>query len=82
MKQFEFSEHASDMLKERNIKKSWVELTLENPDLKEEKEDGSIHYIKVIKKYGQRYLRVVVNPTERPQKIITLFFDRRLRRLT
>lgn len=75
---YEFSEHAYDMLKERDIKESWVRLTLEGADKEEVKEDGTIHHIKSIEEYGGRYLRVVVNATVHPQRIITLFFDRRL----
>lgn len=62
----EFSEHAYEMLKERNIKESWVRLTLENPDKEEVKEDGTIHYIKSIKEYGGRYLPVVISAKVHP----------------
>ena len=75
---YELSEHASEVLKERNIKEEWVKLTMENPDNTEAKEDGSIHYIKAVKEYDGRYLRVVFNPDTK--KVITLFFDRRLGR--
>ncbi len=77
---YEFSEHAQDMLKERNIQESWVKRTLKKPDKKEVKEDGTIHYIKSIEEYGGRYLRVVLNPYVDPPKIVTLFFNRRLGR--
>jgi len=80
MIEYEFSEHAYDMLKERNIQEAWVKLTMENPEKKEPKDDGTIHYIRAIEEYGGRYLRVVVNPDATPQRIVTLFFDRRLRR--
>lgn len=80
MLEYEFSEHAYDMLRERNIRDSWVKLTIEDPEKKELKEDGTIHYIRAIEQYGGRYLRVVVNPDVRPQRIVTLFFDRRIRR--
>ena len=79
---YQFSEHAYDMLKERNIKESWVKGALEKPSKKEAKENGTIHYIKSIEEYGGRYLRVIVNPDAHPQKIVTLFFNRRLRRQT
>jgi len=80
MIKYEFSEHAYDMLKERNIQEAWVKLTMENPEKKELKDDGTIHYIRAIEEYGGRYLRVVVNPDVTHGRIITLFFDRRLRR--
>ena len=63
---YEFSEHAYDMLKERAIRESWVKLTMENPDSKEVKDDGTIHYIKSIKEYKARHLRIVINPNVEP----------------
>ena len=80
MFEYEFSEHAYDMLRERNIQQSWVKLAIENPEKKELKDDGTVHYILSIEQYGARYLRVVVNPDVRPQRIVTVFFDRRIRR--
>lgn len=77
MFEYEFSEHAYDMLKERGIREEWVKLTVENPEKKEPKDDGTIHYIRAIEEYGGRYLRVVVNPDVTPQRITTLFFDHR-----
>lgn len=79
MIEYEFSEHAYDMLKERNIKEAWVKLTMEAPEKREE-HGGTVHYVRAIEEYGERYLRIIVNPDVKPQRIITLFFDRRLRR--
>ena len=80
MSNYKFSAHAHSMLNERNIAEKWVTMTIENPDRQERKEDGTEHYIKVIEDYGNRYLRVIVNPGFDPVKIITVFFDRRLGR--
>ncbi len=80
MIEYEFSEHASDMLKERNIQEDWVKLAMEDPERKEIKEDRTVHYIRAIEQYGGRYLRVVVNPDYKPQRIVTVFFDRRIMR--
>jgi hypothetical protein len=80
MIEYEFSEHAYDMLRERNIQEAWVELALEDPEKKQPKDDGMLHYIRSIEQHGGRYLRVVVNPGARPQRIVTVFFDRRVRR--
>lgn len=65
--------------KERKISEKWVELTLTDPDRCDEPGDGTVHYMKGIKEHNNRYLRVIVNPGKKPIKIITLFFDRRLR---
>lgn len=81
MIEYQFSEHACDMLKERNIRETWVKLTIEGPERTEIKNDGTIHYIRPIQEHGGRYLRVVVNPDAKPMSIVTLFFDRRLGRL-
>jgi len=42
--------------------------------------DNNFHYIKAIKEHGSRFLRVVVNPNVNPRRVVTLSFDRRLRR--
>ncbi|MEM4406603.1 MAG: DUF4258 domain-containing protein [Candidatus Methanomethylicaceae archaeon] len=80
MTEYEFSEHAYNMLRERAIRESWVKLAIEDPEKKELKDDGTVHYIRAIEQYGGRYLRVVVNPDISPQRIVTVFFDRRIRR--
>jgi len=43
---YEFSEHAHDMLRERNIQEEWVKLALEDPQRKEFRDDGTIHHIR------------------------------------
>lgn len=63
----------------QNISKSWVYTTLGSPDKIESHDDGSVHYIKIIEEFGNRHLRVIVNPAVQPNKIVTQFFDRRLR---
>ena len=82
MVEYEFSEHAYEMLKERNIKNEWVDKTIGEPDDKESKDDGTIHYLKAIQEFEGRILRVIINPDVEPLRIVTLFFDRRQRRET
>ncbi len=81
MTEYQFSEHAYDMLRERQIREEWVNLATEDPDKEEVKEDGTVHYIRAIQDHGGRYLRVVINPHVQPRRIVTVFFDRRIRRL-
>ncbi len=76
----EDSVHFADMLRERGIKREWVDAALEGPDRTEDHDDGTRHFIKQIPAFGNRWLRVVVNSTVIPEKRITAFFDRRLRR--
>jgi len=78
----ELSEHTRDMLKERNIPEELVWRALKSPDRQESAEDGNMHYVKSIPERGGRFLRVVVNPRVSPNRVVTVFFDRRLRRQT
>jgi len=80
MVDYELSEHARDMLRERDIPEDWVRLAVEDPQRKEPKDDGTVHYIRAIEQHGERFLRVVTNPAVKPQRVITVFFDRRIRR--
>lgn len=74
----EFSAYALRMLRERDIQQAWVELAMEDPQKRERRDDGTIHYVRAIGEYGGRSLRVVVSPDVQPQRIVTAFFDRRL----
>ncbi|MCL4539092.1 MAG: DUF4258 domain-containing protein [Bacteroidetes bacterium] len=78
---YTLSEHAQGMLNERKIREDWVKLALEDPHKKESREDGTVHYLRPIEQCGGRYIRVVVNPNVTPQKVVTVFFDRRIRNL-
>ncbi|RMH38372.1 MAG: DUF4258 domain-containing protein [Nitrospirae bacterium] len=75
----QFSEHAYD-LKERNIQETWVKLAMEDPERQEMMEDGTVHYLRAIEEYEGRYVHVVVNPDAQPERIVTVVFDRRIRR--
>ena len=75
------TKHFKEMLEERNIRPKWIDAAVENPDDIKDQQDGTRHYIKQIPEYGNRWLRVIVNPAKRPPARITAFFDRRLRRM-
>ena len=75
------TKHFRDMLQERNIRLDWVEETITEPDNVTDEEDGTRHYMKQIIDYGNRWLRVIVNPKKEPPVKITAFFDRRVRRM-
>ena len=77
---FNFSAHTQDMLKEREIPEEWVQRTIDKSDWKNIGEDNNVHYFKSIPEHGERILHVVVNPHVAPQRVVTLFFDRRARR--
>lgn len=80
MTDFELSAHTKDMLRERNIPEEWVWRTIEHPDNKRRGADYNMHYTKAIKEHDKRVLRVVVNTDVTPNRIVTVFFDRRLRK--
>jgi hypothetical protein len=68
------------MLKERRIEREGIDRTTNDPDRREDHQDGTRHFIKQIPEFGNRWLRVIVNITVAPEKRVTAFFDRRLRR--
>ena len=71
--------HTKDMLKERSIPEEWVWQTIRSPDYENIGTDNNVHYFKGITEYERRILHVVVNPHVTPQKVVTVFFDRRER---
>ena len=75
-----FTIHAQDMLKERDILEKWVLQTIKAPDEKISGDDGNMHYFKSIPERGNRVLHVVVNESVEPNRIVTLFLDKRARR--
>jgi len=75
--------HFKDMLSERGIKLEWADRTdrtVQEPEKVEDHDDGTRHFIKQIPEFEHRWLRVIVNITVIPEKRVTAFFDRRLRR--
>lgn len=77
MPDFEISSHASEMLTERNIAEEWLWRVLHHPDKTKLGEDGNRHFYKAIRERNGKALHVVVNPNVQPNRVITLFFDRR-----
>ena len=67
------------MLRERSVLREWVDQAVKEPDRVYEPGDGTKHFIKQVPENGNRWLRVIVNTVENPNKFITVFFDRRLR---
>ena len=78
----QFTAHALAMLRERGIAREWVEQALESPAQTETRDDGTVHYISPVPEHEGKMLRVVVNPKPEPPQVVTVFFDRRLRRKT
>lgn len=76
-----FTSHARAMMVERAIEEEWVWRTIQSPEQQEIREDRNTHYLKAIREFDDRILRVVVNRNVQPNRIVTVFFDRRLRRI-
>jgi hypothetical protein len=76
----DFTHHAKTMMRERLIQEDWVINAVNNPDMTEEKRDDEKHYLKQIPQNSGKFLRVIVNPSVSPPRVITAFFDRRVRK--
>ncbi len=75
------SSHTQDMLVERNIREEWVWRVLNSPDTKKRHpNDDNMHYTKAIGEREGRVLHVVVDTNVWPNRVVTVFFDRRLRK--
>ena len=53
---------------------------MDSPLRVENHDDGTAHYLSSVPERGGRILRVVVNAKASPAVVVTVFFDRRLRR--
>jgi hypothetical protein len=78
---FELSQHARHQMQERNIQTVWLNETLSAPDqcLPFADPHGNTHYLKQIPDFGNRWLRAIVSPNVDPKRVITIFFDRRMK---
>ena len=67
------------MLKERNIPEEWVLQAIQEAEWQKIGTDKNVHYSKGIREYDGRILHVIVNPHVLPQKVVSVFFDRRVK---
>ncbi len=74
------TKHARDVLEEREIPEEWVAAALTSSDKMDWKNAEEVHFSKRIDAFGGRWLRVITNPSSDPKRIVTVFFDRKLRR--
>ncbi len=75
------TEHARDALQKRGIRVEWLERTLVAPQscAPDEMDAELEHRLAVIPEFGNRVLRVIVNTRVDPERVITVYFDRRMR---
>jgi ribonuclease PH len=78
---YELSQHARDSIAEREINLDWVERVLVAPARRErDRRDAALeHRLGIIDEFGGRVLRVVVNLSAIPIRIVTVYFDRKLK---
>jgi uncharacterized DUF497 family protein len=78
---YEMTEHARDVLQERQIPIEWMERALGRPTLSvPSQSDPSVESRFVrIAEFGNRVLRVVVNKHAVPERVISVYFDRSMK---
>ncbi|WP_425993179.1 DUF4258 domain-containing protein [Brevundimonas sp. TWP2-3-2] len=79
MKTVTYSQHAVDQMKERMLRKSWVERAIGKPEwIEADPNDPTLGWrLAAVPEFGGRYLRVVVRETEDHFHVITVCLDRR-----
>jgi Domain of unknown function (DUF4258) len=78
---YELTQHARDVIEEREIRLEWMERVLINPALTEPAESDLAleNRFGRITEFGNRVLRVVVNTTVVPERVVSVYFDRRMK---
>ena len=79
--QLEFSRHAVYVMAERGIPAAWVEATIVAPALRSpDPSDPEVErFFRRVPEHGDRVLRVAVNTRVEPWRVVSVFFDRRMR---
>lgn len=77
----EYSQHAQDVMRERLIERSWVEKAVSAPVLRtpDTSDQELERFYAPIQQSEGRVLRVVVNTSSAPWRVVTVFFDRGMR---
>ena len=78
---YELTLHAKVALAEREIALEWMERTLAAPELRlPDPDDATVERrYRRIPEHGGRVLRVAVNITVEPERIVSVFFDRKMK---
>jgi hypothetical protein len=78
---FQFTNHAQRALAEREIASEWVERTLDAPELSlPDPNDMTVQRcFRRIPEFGDRVLRVAVNRAVEPNRVVSVFFDRKMK---
>ncbi len=78
MMQYHLSQHAQDVIENRNIKGVWIDQVLNTPSLIEKVAENEVCYFAQIESFENRCLKVVYNPQKK--LVITVYFDRGMRK--
>jgi hypothetical protein len=78
---YELTQHARDVLQERKISVDWMERVLTKSALVEPSAaDTTVEsWLAKIPEHGDRVLRVVVNKTVVPERVVSVYFDRTMK---
>jgi uncharacterized DUF497 family protein len=78
---YELTSHAKKALTEREISMEWLEHTLNTPELiLPDPDDAEVERrFRKIPEFGGRVLRVAVNTTVEPVRVVSVFFDRTMK---
>lgn len=78
---YQLTEHARTALRERAIPIEWLERTLAAPELKaSDPADATLERrYRRIPEHENRVLRVVVNTTVVPERVVSVYFDRTMK---
>jgi hypothetical protein len=81
MVHYELTQHARDVLEERRISVAWMERVLGNPALIQPSitDPDLENRFDKIAEFGDRVLRVVVNNKVVPERVVSVYFDRRMK---
>ncbi|WP_206453199.1 DUF4258 domain-containing protein [Aurantimonas marina] len=83
MKRLEYSRHAVEALRERELDVTWIERTIREAEwtIPDPRREGVERRFLRIPEHGNRVLRVALVESPDKIRILTAFFDRRARRL-
>ena len=78
---YELTRHAAKALEEREIPFDWMERTLAAPELSlPDHDDAAVERrFRRIPEFGARALRVAVNTAVEPNRVVSVFFDRKMK---
>ncbi|MEI6783531.1 MAG: DUF4258 domain-containing protein [Verrucomicrobiota bacterium] len=78
---YELTQHARDVLAERQLPVEWPERALREPELRQpDPTEATLERrYRQIPERGNRVLRVVVNTTVAPERVVSVYFDRTMK---